>query len=107
MDGIDARIYDSGNAGGMAFLFLSFALAPTPLPLAIAQGDLLLDPAFLLPVGQGPISAAAPEVAIFPMLPPGTVPHAVVVGQSVWFQALTVTSNLQNATFSNATAMSF
>jgi hypothetical protein len=104
-DGIDARIYDSGNAGGTAFLFLSFS--PAPVPLAIAQGDLLIDPAFLLPVGQGTIAAAAPEVAIFPMLPPGTVPHAVVVGQSVWFQAVTADANLRNLAFSNAAAMSF
>jgi hypothetical protein len=89
-DGLDCRVLDAGNAGGVFALFLGIAGNCPGIPLgSLADGSLYLNPgsAFVqIAVGNLDASGAGVTTAV----PPNTPACARAVNRSIDFQAFTV-----------------
>ena len=108
--GIEARVIDTPNAGGLAHLFLSLAPFGTGISLPSFGADLYLNlagPVVLL--GSQPLlptGTPAVGIASFTVVPAGQLPPGVA-GNRLVFQALTHGAAFANPRFTNAQAQSY
>lgn len=109
-DGLEARVLDTPNAGGKAYVFMSISPFGPGLPLPGWAGNLYLN--FGGPItfmGSAAIVATGSPVqgiALISMLPPGSVP-ASVIGGKLCFQAVSHNASFGNLRISNAQAQSY
>lgn len=107
-DGLTARVLDTANVGGTAFLFLGTATGPA-FNLAGFGGNLYLSlPGGVFSIGSAPILPTGTPVvgvASVPVAPPGAIPSAT--GVTLFFQAISVGTGFANPRFSNAQGVNF
>jgi hypothetical protein len=103
-DGIEIRVLDAANSGGIALLMLSSGYLPFAGGVGVPGigGRLWIDFATLLPLANAPIAGGT---AFIPVAPAGALPPSVR-GFTAHFQAFTVDPSLGNPRFSNAATTS-
>jgi hypothetical protein len=89
-DGLNARVRDSGNANGVAVVFLGSPIGCPGVPLGgLATGALYLNPGGLfVQVGTAALDAAGLGVA--PIVPAGSLVTQPLVNRIIDFQAFTL-----------------
>ena len=102
-DGLIARVRDITNSGGTAHVLLGIGSLPPGLPLPPFRGHIYLNPAgAIVPVGSATLNGG---IATITVAPPGAIPP--LLGFSLWFQAVTLSSGFTNPRFTNAQGVSF
>ncbi|MEZ5962607.1 MAG: hypothetical protein R3F56_02060 [Planctomycetota bacterium] len=89
-DGLDYRVRDAANAGGVCGVFLGIGIGCPGVPLGgLANGALYLNPAgAFLQIGSGALDAAGENIGT--VLPPGSSACRAAVNRQLDFQAFTV-----------------
>lgn len=89
-DGLDYRVRDAGNAGGLCAVFLGLGFGCPGISLGgLANGALYLNPAgAFLQIGAGGLDTAGENIGT--VLPPGSSACAAAVNRMLDFQAFTV-----------------
>lgn len=99
-DGINLRVQDDSNVGGLGALFLSTGYFPTGFNLGGIDGALWVTPAGLTSLGNFTLPVATPGIAVTSIVPPGIIPNTT--GVQLTFQAVTVSSTFTNGRLTNA-----
>ena len=99
-DGLNLRVQDDSNVGGLGALYLSTAYFPTGLNLGGIDGAVWISPAGLTPLGNFVLPAAIPGTTVTSIVPPGIIP--ATTGVQLTFQAITVSATFTNGRLTNA-----
>jgi hypothetical protein len=105
VDGLDARIRDSGHFLGVAQLFLSAGYwgVPGGISLPSVVGHVWIDPPTLIPLAWGNLLAGT---ITLPVVFAGKLPSSLI-GTKLYFQAATVDSAFTTAVLTNAAVVSY
>lgn len=105
VDGIEARVRDVANTGGQAVIFLANGLWPVPGGFTFpgVAGRLWLDPLTLITLPATPLAGGE---GVLTIVPPNVL-NQTLIGWTGYFQALTVSASLGNASLTNVAAVSF
>ena len=105
-DGLDARVNDTPNNGGVAVIFVGLNSFGPAVPIPGFSGRVYLDLSFpVIEFVAATISGATVGYGKVTLAPPGAIPASP--GVTLYFQAFTVNSGFANPRISNAIAVSF